>query len=204
MVRRFFSFVMLVVIGTLAQDVLLEPYGALALGLSVGQTTSLTAIWGAGTILSMMAAGAWLIKRFGYASIVRVGLWLGVFVFTGIIVTGVIKSSTVFMILVFFLGVCTGLSASGMLTAVIEFTTAVRAGLLMGVWGVAYELGHAFGSLISGVIVDLGRALTGGNITLTYSFIFALEAILLVIALGIFKKIDITQSAVLKEQPSRG
>ena len=70
-----------------------------------------------------------------------------------------------------------------MLTAVIEFTTSVRAGLLMGVWGVAYELGHAFGSLISGVIVDLGRALTGGNITLTYSFIFALEAILLVIFL---------------------
>ena len=55
-IRRFFIFVMLTVVGMLGQDVLLEPYAALVLGMSVGATTRLTAIWGAGTLLSMGAA----------------------------------------------------------------------------------------------------------------------------------------------------
>ncbi len=63
-VRIFFIVVMLTVLGTLAQDVLLEPYGALALGMSVGQTARLTAIWGSGTMLAMAITGIWLVKRF--------------------------------------------------------------------------------------------------------------------------------------------
>ena len=57
-IRRFFIFVMLTVVGTLGQDVLLEPYAALVIGMSVGATTRLTAIWGAGTLLSMGAQPA--------------------------------------------------------------------------------------------------------------------------------------------------
>ncbi len=198
-VKRFFIFVMLTVVGTLAQDVLLEPYGALVLGMSVGETTSLTAIWGAGTLLAMMAAGAWLIKRLGYAPVLRAGLLLGVLVFVGLILAGALKSIPVFQGLVFLLGICTGLSAAGMLTAVIEFTTLARAGLLMGVWGVAHELGQAFGSLMSGVMVDLGRAVSSGNALFAYGAVFAVEALLLVIALAIYGRVDLTQSTVLTE-----
>ena len=199
-VRIFFIFIMLTVVGTLAQDVLLEPYGALVLGMSVGETTRLTAIWGAGTLLSMMAAGAWLIKRFGYAPVLRAGLLLGVLVFVGLIVAGAVKTTGAFLGLVFFLGISTGLSAAGMMTAVIEFTTLARAGLLMGVWGVAHELGQAFGSLMSGIMVDLGRALTGGNALIAYGAVFALEAILLTLALGLLKRIDIARSLALQER----
>jgi len=200
-VRRFFLFVMLTVIGTLGQDVLLEPYAALVLGMSVGETTTLTAIWGAGTLLSMGAAGIWLIKRFGYERVVRAGLVLGVGVFAGIILAGLFHLPNLFLGLVFLLGVTTGLSASGLLTAVIEFTTSTRAGLLMGVWGVAHNLGQAFGSLISGGIVDLVRAFQG-DVLIAYTTVFALEGLLLVYALGLLPRINIVQSRALRENRS--
>ena len=200
-VRRFFIFVMLTVIGTLAQDVLLEPYAGLVLGLSVGQTTSLTAIWGAGTLLSMAASGVWLIKRFGYERVVRVGLVLGVGVFVSLILTGIFEFTGIFLGLVFLLGVTTGLSASGMLTAVIEFTTPGRAGLLMGVWGVAHNLGQAFGSLLSGGVVDIVRAF-GGDALTAYGAVFALEALLLLSALAVMNRVEIRQARIVSESLS--
>ncbi len=197
-IRRFFFFVMLTVIGTLAQDVLLEPYAALVLGMTVGQTTSLTAIWGAGTLLSMAAAGLWLIKRFGYARVVRVGLVMGILIFAGLILAGFLKMSWLFLGLVFCLGLSTGLSASGMLTAVVEFTTPARAGLLMGVWGLAHNLGQAAGGLLSGAVVDLVRWLNGDALT-AYGAVFTLEAALLIIALLTLSRVNIAQARALRE-----
>jgi MFS transporter, BCD family, chlorophyll transporter len=201
-IRRFFIFVMLTVIGTLAQDVLLEPYAALVLNMSVGETTRLTAIWGAGTLLSMGAAGAWLIKRYGYVRVVRVGLLLGILTFLGLILSGAYELTTVFLLLVFFLGVSTGLSASGMLSAVIDFTTAERAGLLMGVWGVAHNLGQAAGNLVSGSLVDIIRALQGDALT-AYGLVFALEAVLLLAALWLLKDIKISEARILTTRRQR-
>ena len=195
-VRRFFVFVMLIVIGTLGQDVLLEPYAALVLGMSVGETTRLTAIWGAGTLLAMGAAGAWLVKRFGYERVVRVGIFLGISVFVGLILSGAFKLTGLFLFLVFILGISTGLSASGMLTAVIQFTTPERAGLLMGVWGVAHNLGQAAGGMLSGGLVDLVRGF-GGNALTAYGLVFALEALLLLLALGLLGQIQITRARVI-------
>jgi MFS transporter, BCD family, chlorophyll transporter len=195
-VRRFFIFVMLIVIGTLGQDAFLEPYAALVLGLSVGETSQLTAIWGAGTLLSMGTAGAWLVKRFGYNGVVRVGLVTGVIAFLGLILSGIVGTTGLFIVMVFFLGISTGLSASGMLTAVIDFTTPERAGLLMGVWGLAHNLGQAAGSILSGGLVDLVRGL-GGEALTAYGMVFALEAILLVVALGLQGQIRISESKVV-------
>ncbi len=197
-IRRFFIFVMLTVVGTLAQDVFLEPYAALVLGMTVGETASLEAIWGAGTLLSMAAAGAWLIKRFGYVRVVRVGLILGVLTFAGLILSGAIHNTLVFLILVFTLGVTTGLSAAGMLTAVIEFTTPERAGLLMGVWGVSHNLGQASGNLISGAVVDVVRVLGGQPLT-AYGMVFALEAVLLLAALWLLGQIRVSEARVVAE-----
>ena len=197
-IRRFFIFVMLTVVGMLGQDVLLEPYAALVLGMSVGATTRLTAIWGAGTLLSMGAAGMWLIKRFGYARVVRVGLVLGVGTFAGLILSGAFGLNTLFLALVFLLGVSTGLSASGMLSAVIEFTTPARAGLLMGIWGVAHNLGQALGGLFSGALVDVVRGLGGGAIT-AYGWVFALEGVLLIVALGLLGQVKMTEARILSE-----
>ncbi len=181
--RRFFALVVFSVLGTLAQDVLLEPYGALVLGMSVAQTTRLTALWGTGTILAMALAGVWLIVRWGYLPVLRAGLGLNVAVFAGMLAAGVAESVPAFRALVFALGIGTGLSMAGLLTAVIEFTTFERAGLLMGIWGTAAELGQASGGVLGGMVVDGVRYLSGGNALLAYGAVFVLESLLLLFTL---------------------
>ncbi len=203
-VRTFFVFVMLVMIGTMGQDVLLEPYGALLFNMSVSQTTRFTAIWGAGTMISMVAAGVWLIKRLGYKRVLQVGLFLGALVFGGIIAAGALKNTTVFLGLVFFLGISTGLSAAGMMTAAIELTNSTHAGLLMGVWGLAHELGQALGSILGGGTVDLVRGLTAGNNLIAYSTVFFAEGLLLLIALILLGQVNITRSVELIKSNSLG
>jgi BCD family chlorophyll transporter-like MFS transporter len=168
--------------------------------MSVGETTRLTAIWGAGILLAMGAAGGWLIKNFGYIPVLRVGLVVGILVFFGLVLSGALNAPLLFLVLVFFLGVSTGLSAAGMLSAVIEFTTLTRAGLLMGIWGLAHEFGQAIGSLLSGAIVDLGRILFSGSALISYGTVFSLEAVLLIIALSLVSKVDLTQSAILTSE----
>jgi len=173
------------VLGTLAQDVLLEPYGALVLDMSVAQTTRLTAMWGAGTIIAMLASGSWLIQRTGYLAALRAGLALNVAVFAGFILAGWLGSPALFRGLVFVLGLGTGLSMAGLLTAVIEYTTSARAGLMMGVWGTAAEIGQTMGGVLGGAVVDAMRWLTGGDALIAYSTLFTLEGALLAIALAL-------------------
>jgi MFS transporter, BCD family, chlorophyll transporter len=194
-VRVFFIIVMLTVLGTLAQDVLLEPYGALVLDMTVGQTARLTAIWGSGTVLAMAISGMWFIKKFGYSAIMQTGLLLGAFTFIGLLLSGIWNTPPIFSGLVFLLGISTGLSAAGMLTAVIEFTTPARAGLLMGVWGLAHELGQAGGNLMGGLIVDFIRAITLNNNLIAYGTVFLLEAGLLFTAWILVKRLNLSQSA---------
>ncbi len=202
--RRFFIFVMLCIIGTQAQDVLLEPYGALVLGMSVSQTTRLTSLWGAGAILAMALAGGWLITRFGYRRVLNSGLLLNVAVFGGIVGAGLVGQAGLFRGLVLVLGVGTGLAFSGALAAVIDFTTTLRAGFLMGVWGVASELGEAVGNLLGGTIVDMIRGLAGGNALTAYGTVFVLEGILLLLAVLLLTRIDIRQSVALNEAARLG
>ncbi len=199
-VRLFFIIVVLTVIGTLTQDVLLEPYGALALNMTVGQTSRLTAIWGSGTVFAMAATGIWLVKRFGYRPVMAVGLAAGALVFIGLIIAGLIQNQLLFMVLVFFLGISTGLSSAAMLSTVIAFTSAEHAGLLMGVWGLAHELGQASGNLLGGTVVDIVRALTNGNAMASYGTVFVLEASILVATLILMRKLDLKQSVILRDE----
>jgi BCD family chlorophyll transporter-like MFS transporter len=160
--------------------------------MSVAQTTRLTAIWGTGTILAMVSGGATLIKRWGYMRVLHRGLVMNIGVFVGLIAAGWLGHVGLFMTMVFLLGIGTGLSMAGLLTAVIEFTTFMRAGLLMGVWGTAAELGQALGGLMGGVVVDAVRWLTGGNSLLAYSTVFSLEALLLLVTLSLCARLSTT------------
>ena len=108
----------------------------------------------------------------------------------------------------FVLGLGTGLSMAGLLTAVIEYTTSARAGLMMGVWGMAAEFGQSMGGVLGGVVVDVMRWLTGGSALIAYSTLFAVEGILLVIALalaaGLREKTPAHPADVSASVPARG
>ncbi len=183
-VRRLFVVVICTFTGTLAQDVLLEPYGALVLKLSVGETTRLTMFWGLGVLAAMLLSGTVLLRWLGALRLMRIGLVLSIMVFSGVGAIGLAGAPEVFRWMVLALGVCAGLTGAGMLSSVVEFTTPERAGLLMGVWGMANMVGHAVGSLMGGIIVDTMRLATGSALA-AYTSLFACEVTLLVAALAL-------------------
>lgn len=193
-VKLFFVIVMFTFIGTLAQDVLLEPYGALVLGMDVGETTRLTAFWGIGVLISMLTSGIFLVNWLGYKRLMRIGMVASILVFLGVIGVGLAGNPGAFRMLVLVMGLGTGLAGAGMLSGVVTFTTTIRAGLLMGVWGMANLLGKAAGSLMGGIVVDLMLGATGGNAFLAYATVFALEVVMLVIALVLTGKLNVTES----------
>jgi BCD family chlorophyll transporter-like MFS transporter len=98
------------------------------------------------------------------------------------------------------MGLGTGLAGAGMLTGIINFTTTLRAGLLMGVWGTANLIGRALGSLLGGGVVDLIQTVTGGNPMLAYGTVFALEAALLVAALALSLRFNVAASRARTEE----
>ncbi len=197
-VRIFFTLVFFTFVGTLAQDVLLEPYGALVLGMEVGQTTRLTAFWGVGVMISMLLSGAVLVKWLGFMKLMRTGIIVSALVFVGVIIAGSLGNPGLFRGLVFVMGLGTGLAGAGMLAGVISFTTPIRAGMLMGVWGVANMVGHAFGSLMGGGVVDLMRLATG-NAFLAYATVFALEVTFLTVALYLSTRLVVPESRAFEE-----
>lgn len=198
-VRLFFFLVLFTFIGTLGQDVLLEPYGALVLNMSVSETTRLTMYWGLGVMAAMLISGIILIKLFGHMNIMRAGLVVSILVFIGIIITGSMGNPGLFKSLVAVMGFGTGLAGAGMLTGALNFTTSIRAGMLMGVWGMANLLGKAIGSLMGGAVVDITRAITG-DAFLGYAAVFAIEVLLLVISLFFTFRINTQSSRVTKEE----
>ena len=201
-VRILFLLVIFTFIGTLAQDALLEPYGGLVLGMSVGDTTRLTMYWGLGVMFSMLLAAFFLLKWLGFMKLMRTGIILSVAVFIGLIVVGMTYDAGAFKGLVFVMGLGTGLAGAGMLSGVVSFTTPIRAGMLMGVWGVANMVGHAFGNLMGGTIVDVMR-LTTGSALIAYSTLFGLEAVMLLIALYLSTRLDMNASQASMEERER-
>lgn len=201
-VRRLFAVVICTFVGTLAQDVLLEPYGALVLGMSVGETTRLTMFWGLGVLAAMLLSGVLLLKWLGALRLMRAGLVVSIVVFGAVAGVGLAGEPGMFRWLVLVMGFGTGLAGAGMLGSVVEFTTPVRAGMLMGVWGMANMLGHAAGSLMGGIVVDTMRLATGSALT-AYTALFAFEVAMLVLALALTFRLSPTRARASGEVTPR-
>ena len=200
--RLFFTIVMLTLMGTQMQDVLLEPYGALVFGMSVGQTTQLTAFWGVGTLIAILASGLFLLKKFGNVPVFRVGLIIVIALFPGIILAGLNGNANLLRLLTIGLGLGTGLSAASLLAQMVDFTTLRRAGLLVGVWGVAHQFGRALASLAGGILVDGMLLATGDNALISYGAAFVLEAIVLVVAFVLIGRLNVSASLAIAEEQS--
>jgi BCD family chlorophyll transporter-like MFS transporter len=193
-IRLIFTVVFLTMVGTLAQDILLEPFGGLVLGMEVGATTQLTAFWGMGVLVSMLLTGNLLIPRLGAMPALRIGLAATVAIFVAVILAGATGNAGIFRGIVGVMGLGTGIAGAGLLTLIISSTTSTRAGLFLGVWGFANLLGKAFGGLLGGAVVDGVQRLAGGTPLIAYSMVFALEAVMLATAFVLSFRIDFARS----------
>jgi BCD family chlorophyll transporter-like MFS transporter len=167
-------------------DVLLEPYGGQALGLTVAQTTKLTALLAAGTLLGFAIASKALTSGGTPSRVAFAGALTGIPGFAAIILSSLFGGVAVFVAGVFTTGVAAGLFGHATLTASIRSAPANRIGLALGAWGAvqatAAGIGVALAGIVRDVIVGL-QAGTGPESQAPYTAVFTIEILFLVFAL---------------------
>ena len=187
---------MVVALGTIGfqmQDVLLEPYGAQILGLSVGSTTMLTAANALGALIGFVVAGRWMTRGQDMFRMGARGLLIGVGAFTAVSLAGAIGSQMLFFAGAFAIGLGAGLFAVSTLTAAMALPETGRAGrgLALGAWGAAQATAAGLSIFLGGTIRDaaghlaasgtLGSGLTGP--AFGYTVVYQLEICLLFVTL---------------------
>ena len=197
--RRFFVYLVLLLAAILGQDILLEPFGAQAFGMSVRETTQLTSIWGGTTLVALLLYGLalnrWLSKKTGAAvggAIAAAGLLL-------IGASGMFSMQALFVPGIAALGFGTGIATSTNLALMLDMTTPEQVGLFIGAWGVADALSRGAGMLMGGVVRDIVTS-ASGSASAGYVTVFLLEALMLGVALLLLRRLDV--AAFRSRQPT--
>lgn len=185
----FFWYLIILLAAILGQDVLLEPYGGEAFGLTVRETTRITSIWGGSFLVALLAAGV-LENRAHKRSMARWGGWVALAGFVLIAGSGVAGNTGLFYSGVVLLGVGSGLSTVSNLALMLEMTTADKVGLFIGAWGMANAISRLAGAVLGGALRDIVTSLAQDAVT-GYVVVFGIEALLLAISLWLLGRIDV-------------
>lgn len=187
---KFFWYLLLLLTAILGQDILLEPFGAEAFGLSVQATTRITALWGSFFLVSL-SVGAVLEKKVDKITQAKIGAWSGIIAFFLIVLSGVVNLLWLFYLGVIVLGLATGLSTVSNLSLMLDMTSVGSVGIFIGAWGMASAVARLVGNLLSGAIRESFTVLLNNQVG-GYQTVFIVEIILLIISLSILRGVDVS------------
>jgi BCD family chlorophyll transporter-like MFS transporter len=187
--RSFFVYLMLVLAAILGQDVLLEPYGAQAFGMSVRETTQLTAVWGGATLFSLLLQGVLFSRFLSKKAGAALGSIFAALGFVLIALSGLFDWQVLFVPGVAVLGFGTGIATVTNLALMLDMTTPESVGLFIGAWGVADAAARGIGNLLAGVVRDITSTLMG-SLAGGYVTVFLLEALMLCVSLALLWRFD--------------
>jgi len=200
--RVFFIYLLLLLAAILGQDVLLEPFGAEAFGMTVTQTTRITSIWGTFVLIAIIIAGL-LEGRVSKRLIAQIGNTGALLGFIVIVMSGIFIDKNVFYIGVTLLGIGTGLSTVANLSLMFDLTMPGMVGLYIGAWGFSNALSRLTGSVLGGVVRDVVTQATGHALS-GYLVVFSIEALMLFIAAIMLYRIDVNAFRKQVQEPSFG
>lgn len=191
--RRFLVAVGLGTVAFSMQDILLEPYGAQVLGLSVSATTVLTALLAGGALAAFALAARQLSRGVDDQRLAATGLLIGIAAFSAVILAAPLDSALLFRVGTAMIGFGGGLFAVSTLTAAMGMAGDGSSGLALGAWGAVQATAAGVGIGLGGILRDLvdalaaqgafGPALTGP--ATAYGFVYNIEIILLFVTLAI-------------------
>lgn len=185
----FFAYLVLLLAAILGQDVILEPFGGDALGLTVSQTSRLTSIYGGCFLLTLVIAGTlerWLDKP----KVAALASWCAIGAFAILLLSGLLLSVGLFYGGVVLLGLAIGLSTVSNHSLMLDMTTPQNVGLFIGAWGMATAFARLTGSLISSVVIDGVTAVTASP-ALPYLVAFVLNVGFLLLSLVLLRRVSI-------------
>ncbi|MDP1548313.1 MAG: BCD family MFS transporter [Anaerolineales bacterium] len=198
--KIFFVYLLLLLAALLGQDVLLEPFGAQAFGMTVEQTTRIISISGVFTLIAFIIAGALegRVQKKVMAQFGNIGALIG---FLFIVLSGLVHSLTVFYFGIMLLGFGTGISTIANLSLMFDLTVAGKVGLYIGAWGFSNGMSRLTGILLAGVVADAATRLTGNALS-GYLIVFGIEALMLLIAAILLTRIDVAAFKKKVAEPS--
>jgi BCD family chlorophyll transporter-like MFS transporter len=198
--RMFFVYLLLLLAAILGQDVLLEPFGAQAFGMTIEATSRIVSISSIFTLIAFIVAGALegRMPRKAIAQIGNIGALVG---FLLIILSGVSQSLTIFYAGITLLGFGTGISTIANLSLMFDLTVAGKVGLYIGAWGFSNGLSRLTGLLLAGVVADGVERVTGQSLS-GYLVVFSIEALMLFIAAIMLTQIDVSKFQKGVAEPS--
>jgi BCD family chlorophyll transporter-like MFS transporter len=177
------------------QDILLEPYGGKVLNLTVGQTTSLTALLACGGLAGFLTAARYLGRGADPYRFAAFGVLTGLVAFACVIFAAPMSAVVLFAVGVALIGFGAGIFAHCTLTAAMGLAHRGQVGLVLGVWGAVQASAAGGAAALGGITHDaiaalaqrgvLGPALSDASIG--YSFVYHIEIALLfatLVALG--------------------
>ena len=177
-------------LGTVAfsmQDILLEPYGGQVLRLTVGQTTTLTAMLGLGGFVGFALAARWLGRGADAYRVAGLGALVGLGAFSAVALSAPLESAPLFVLGVGLIGFGAGLFAHATLTAAMATAQRGNVGLALGVWGAVQASAAGLAVASGGIIRDgvsslaaqgaFGPVLTGASVG--YGTVYVIEIVLL-------------------------
>lgn len=191
--RVFFVYLLLLLAAILGQDVLLEPFGAQAFGMTLAETSRIISISSVFTLIAFIVAALleWLLEgRVKKKYIAQSGNLGALFGFITIIISGLTASQTTFYIGIILLGFGTGISTISNLSLMFDLTVPEKVGLYIGAWGFSNGLSRLVGLLMAGIVADVATKVTGDALH-GYLVVFGIEASMMFIAAVMLYRIDV-------------
>lgn len=187
--KIFFVYLLLLLAALLGQDVLLEPFGAQAFGMTLEQTSRIVSITNSFTLIAFIIAGILdgRVRKKYVAQSGNLGALIG---FITIVISGLTASQTAFYVGITLLGFGTGISTIANLSLMFDLTVPEKVGLYIGAWGFSNGLSRLVGLLMAGVVADLATQLTGDALH-GYLIVFGIEAAMIFLAAVMLYRIDV-------------
>ena len=190
--RRFTVFIFVSMIAFSMQDLILEPFAGLVFDMAPGESTQLGGQHQGGILIGMIVAGIG-----GSAFAGRLPGELRIWVVTGCLGSALSLAALGLAAMhgpgwpiginVFVLGFCNGVFAVSSIGAMMGLAGAgktTREGVRMGVWGASQAIAFGLGGLLGALGVDVARQIMAHDGS-AFRLVFAIEAILFVIAAGL-------------------
>ena len=198
--RIFFIYLLLLLAAILGQDVLLEPFGAQAFGMSIAETSRIVSYSQALTLLAFFVAG-FMEGRVAKKKIAQMGNLFAILGFLFIVASGMARSLGVFYPGIMLLGFGTGIATVANLSMMYNLTVRDEVGLYIGAWGFSNGLSRLVGLLMAGIVADVATKISGNALN-GYLIVFSLEALMLFIAAIMLYRLDLTAFRKQVEEPS--
>jgi BCD family chlorophyll transporter-like MFS transporter len=199
----FFGFLLVLSLSLFMQDAILEPYGGEVFGMTIAETTQLNAAFGMGTLLGIIFTGWLVVPRIGKQRTVKIGCSWAALCLVGLILSGLTAAPQVLLSAVFLFGSASGVLTLGAIILMLDLTVAETAGTFIGAWGLAQAIARGSATVLGGGLLDLGRlifsggqnaaAVGGSNALLAYGLVFGLQAVGMLVAIGLLSRVDILE-----------